>query len=114
MLNEGVQIEGSSPLESGESILSSSDDLLVGGTRFRAYTILGNVGERLGVRVKSSIFEPRAFLLSPAGLLLAVHDIRASNFSEINYSFEESGRHFVIVTSQTPGAEGRFKVEVRD
>ena len=107
---QGIRVASSVGFAPGESSLQNTDGVLVGGTRFRAYGLSGEGGERLRVRIDSSEFTPLAFLVSAAGELVDVPDIRSSYFSEINYTFEDSGSYFLIVTTARPGALGMFRM----
>ncbi len=108
---QGVRLAGSVPFAPGESSLRITDGLLVGGARFRAYELSGESGERLHVRIDSSEFTPLVFLVSSAGELVDVPDIRSSYFSEINHTFDNSGYYFLIVTTARPGPVGLFLME---
>lgn len=107
----GVQFKNSVPFVQGKSSLRITDEILIGGGRFRAYEFFAQGGDKFHVRVDSSEFLPLTFLVSEEGELLDVPDIRNAHFSEINYNVKSPGYYFMIVTTARPGSVGLFLIE---
>jgi tetratricopeptide (TPR) repeat protein len=96
--------------ERATSSLGPANPLLPGGSRYRAFRIQASAGEVLRFRTESGAFQPFTLLLSADGKPVALHDIRSSYFSLVEYAVKAPGAYFLIVSSYFPGHAGEFTV----
>ena len=77
---------------------------------WRAFRFQVKAGETLRFRTESSVFAPFSALLSVEGKIVALHDIRSTYYSYLDYTAPAAGAYYLVVTSYLENRSGDFKI----
>ena len=94
------------------SKLAPANPRLPGGSHYSAFRFQSKAGDILKFRTDSKAFQPFSVLLAADGKPVALHDIRSSYFSYVEYQVTKPGTYYLIVSSYLPRQTGLFQVSL--
>ena len=93
--------------------LAQGDAALRTGELYDTHTFTWAVGQRVGLRLSSDVFDPYLIVRAPSGQQADNDDLEpGTTGAGLDYVVSEAGVHSVLVTSYQPAMSGAYTLEV--
>ena len=95
--------------------LAAGDAQLGGGEFMDVYTVVGQAGQRLVIRMMSTAFDPYLLMRGPSDFSQDNDDeASGSTAARLEVRLPADGQYRIIATSYRPGEQGEYELDVQD